>query len=467
MDSKPDIVISDPAAGAPTVRWGIVATGMISDWFVTDILKPNWPGKSANHIVQAIGSSSLEKCQKFMEQSVNPAKPAVQPTLYGTYQGVYDDPDVDCVYVGTPHSFHKQGCLDAIEAGKNVLCEKPFTMNVKEAEEVFEAAEKKGVFVMEAMWTRFYPLMQTLRKLLHETKELGTIYRTFCDFGMDVDIASLPDGSRYKEISLGAGSLLDIGIYSLTWGLTTLSDGQGEEAEDPEVVSSQTLEHGGVDTISNVLLHYRGTGRQAVCTSTFNYPGRSDFARIEGSKGHIVVHGETPSSPEGFVLHPKGGGMEEQYTFEKPGRGFFWEADAVAHDLKAGRRQNDTMPWAETMRVMRVMDHVRKSSGARFVGVDDCELGKKQLTMSTTTTATTLVPSKPNIGVYTNPAHDLWVAEAQPTKEEVEKGESLKPGEVTVAIKSTGICGSDVHFWHEGCIGPMIVEDTHVLGHES
>ncbi|KAI7057488.1 hypothetical protein KC352_g44178, partial [Hortaea werneckii] len=87
--------------------------------------------------------------------------------------------------------------------------------------------------------------------------------------------------------------------------------------------------------------------------------------------------------------------------------------------------------------------------------------------MSTTTTATTLVPSKPNIGVYTNPAHDLWVAEAQPTQEEVAKGESLKPGEVTVAIKSTGICGSDVHFWHEGCIGPMIVEDTHVLGHES
>ncbi|KAK0249768.1 L-arabinitol 4-dehydrogenase [Friedmanniomyces endolithicus] len=87
--------------------------------------------------------------------------------------------------------------------------------------------------------------------------------------------------------------------------------------------------------------------------------------------------------------------------------------------------------------------------------------------MSSTTTATTIAPSKANIGVYTNPAHDLWVGEASPSKEEVEKGESLQPGEVTIAIKSTGICGSDVHFWHAGRIGPMIVTDTHILGHES
>ncbi|KAF7953868.1 hypothetical protein BTUL_0009g01030 [Botrytis tulipae] len=76
-------------------------------------------------------------------------------------------------------------------------------------------------------------------------------------------------------------------------------------------------------------------------------------------------------------------------------------------------------------------------------------------------------PTKSNIGVYTNPAHELWVAEAEPSLESIEKGDSLKPGEVTVGIRSVGICGSDVHFWHAGCIGPMIVEDTHILGHES
>lgn len=338
---------------------------MISEWFVSDILKTDWPGKSANHVVQAIGSSSLEKCQHFTEKWVAPAKPSVPPKLYGSYQEVYDDKEVDCVYIGTPHSFHMQNCLEAIKAGKNVLCEKPFAMNAKQAEKVFAAAEERGVFIMEALWTRFYPLMKTLQKVLHEEKKLGTIYRMFCDFGLEMDIPSLPESSRYKDPALGAGSLLDIGIYSLTWGLSTLSDKVGNEAEDPDVSSTQTIAHG-VDVSSQVLLHYRSNGRQGVCTSTTNYPPHDDFIRIEGSKGHIIVSGPEPSHPESFVFHPKDDGKEERYTFEKPGRGFFWEADAVAQDLAAGRKQNATMPWAETLRMMKIMDGVRKRGGAKF-----------------------------------------------------------------------------------------------------
>lgn len=188
-----------------------IATGLISSWFVEDLLKPDWPEKSANHIIQAIGSSSLDKCHDFYEKHVAPAKPKKPPELYDAYSPVYEDPSVDVVYIGTPHSFHKQNCLDAIRAGKNILCEKPFTMNAKEAEEVFTAAREKGVFIMEAMWTRFYPLMKTVQKVLHEEKKLGTIHRTFCDFGLDIDIPSKPPTSRYRDPALGAGSLLDIG----------------------------------------------------------------------------------------------------------------------------------------------------------------------------------------------------------------------------------------------------------------
>lgn len=345
---------------------------MISEWFVTDILKPDWPEKSANHVVQAIGSSSLEKCQKFAEKWVAPAKPSVQPTLYDSYQEVYEDKNVDCVYIGTPHSFHKQNCLDAIKAGKNVLCEKPFAMNTKQAEEVFAAAKAKGVFVMEAMWLRFKTPMRALQKFLHEDKRLGTIYRTFCDFAMEVDIPSLPETSRYKDPALGAGTLLDIGIYSLTWGLTTLSsDGKvGNAAEDPEVASTQSIAYN-VDVTSSVLLHYPSNGRQGICTSTTNTGKDPDFtlpnfARIEGSEGHIVVFGTAPSAPFGFIFYPKDGRKEEKFDFDIPGRGFFWEADAVAQDLKAGRKENVTMPWAETLRVMRIMDGVRRRGGARF-----------------------------------------------------------------------------------------------------
>lgn len=344
---------------------------MISEWFVTDILKPTWPGKSANHTIAAIGSSSLPKCQDFVAKHITPTNPGLQPRLYGSYHEVYSDPDVDCVYIGTPHSFHKQNCLDAIAAGKNVLCEKPFAMNAAQAKEVFAAAEAKGVFIMEAMWTRFYPLVKKLQDVLFVEKKLGRIYRTFCDFGMDVDIPSLPETSRYKDPALGAGSLLDIGIYSLTWGIVSLTDKVGSEAEEPEVSSTQTIEHG-VDTSSAVLLKYPSTGRQALCTSTTNFPGREEFARIEGSKGHVTVHSsDAPSSPEYFVFHPKDGSSSQRYDFEKPGRGFFWEADAVAHDIKAGRKENSTVPWAETLRMMRIMDSVRKRGGAKFRGVDE------------------------------------------------------------------------------------------------
>jgi predicted dehydrogenase len=338
---------------------------------VEDLLLKDWPEKSANHIIQAIGSSSLDKGKKFVEDFIAPAKPEVQPTVYGSYQEVYDDGNVDCVYIGTPHSFHKQNCLDAIRAGKNVLCEKPFTMNAAQAQEVFDAAKAKGVFIMEAVWTRFFPVVKKLQNVLHEEQKIGRIIRMYCDFGLDIDISSLPDSSRYKDPALGAGSLLDIGIYSLTWGLLTLSGGVGESAEDPEVSSTQTLSHG-VDTASAVILKYPSTGRQGICTSTTDFwSGGDRFARIEGSKGHIVVHGGTAASPEQFDFYPKDkDGKVQNYKFEKPGRGFYWEADAVAHDLKAGRIQSETMPWAETLRMMKIMDGVRKRSGAKFP-VDD------------------------------------------------------------------------------------------------
>ncbi|KAJ9629604.1 hypothetical protein H2203_001984 [Taxawa tesnikishii (nom. ined.)] len=316
----------------PTVRWGIVATGMISEWFVTDLLLPDWPNKRANHVIQAVGSSSLQKGQDFVKKHMSNAPN--KPTVYGSYAEVYADKDVDCVYIGTPHSFHHRNCLDAIKAGKHVLCEKPFTMNSKQAKEVFEAAEKKGVFVMEAMWTRFYPLVRTLQRLLHDEEAIGTIYRIFADFGLDIDIGKLPDSSRYKDPALGAGSLLDIGIYSLTWGLVTLAG---------------TLRDG-VDHDERGLAAY-------VCAD-------------RGEQGVVTVDGPT-SSPESFTIKMHGHeGEGNRYDFEKPGRGFYWEADAVAWDLKEGKKQDEVMPWKETTRVMGILDGIRKRGGARFP-VDD------------------------------------------------------------------------------------------------
>lgn len=222
---------------------------------------------------------------------------------------------------------------------------------------------------MEAMWTRFFPVMKALQKFLRADKRLGKIFRMCADFGLDIDIPSLPADSRCKDPALGAGSLLDIGIYSLTCGLVALSDRVGDGAEEPEVSSVRTIDQG-VDTDSAVLLLYPSTGRRGICTSSTNLDSKADFARIEGSKGHITTYENKAASPQKFTFFPKGGGEEEVYEFEKPGRGFYWEADAVAHDLHAGRKQDETMPWAETVRMMRIMDGVRKRGGARLP-VDD------------------------------------------------------------------------------------------------
>ncbi|KAL7625756.1 hypothetical protein AAE478_004979 [Parahypoxylon ruwenzoriense] len=346
------------ASQLPILRWGIITTGLISSWFVEDLALDRKDAK-AKHIIQTIGSSSVEKGRSFVEKYL----PGRSPKIYGSYGEVYADADVDIIYIGTPHAFHKQNCLDAINAGKHVLCEKAFTLNAREAREVFEAAEKKGVFVMEAMWTRFFPLTQTLQSLLHKDKIIGDVHRVFCDFGLDQNITSLGPESRLKNPALGAGSLLDIGIYSLTWGLLVLDAGIAEEAQTPEIVAKQTLVEG-VDIASSAILLYPN-GRQAIVTSSSAVKTKPVFCTIQGSEGYIDIEGAT-SAPEFFTVYSPKEGTSKKYEFERPGRGFYWEADAVALDIASGKVQNDVMPWAETLRVLGILDEIRRQGGAKF-----------------------------------------------------------------------------------------------------
>ncbi|KAJ3528487.1 hypothetical protein NM208_g10174 [Fusarium decemcellulare] len=345
----------------PTLRWGIIGTGLISSWFVQDLTLER-DNAQATHIIQAIGSSSVEKGNKFVETHIpNLSQP---PTVYGAYEQAYKDPNVDIIYIGTPHAFHKQNCLDAIAQGKHVLCEKAFTLNAREAREVFEAAKQKGVFVMEAMWTRFFPLVKTLQKLVHEDKVVGDVVRVFCDFAMNQNIESRGPESRLKNPALGAGSLLDIGIYSLTWGLVNLDPGVGDKAKTPKIAAAQTLVDG-VDFGSSIILLYPD-GKQGILTSNVTVKTEAEFCRVEGKKGHIVVEGFAASVPQSFTVYKDGEEEEKKYEFERPGKGFYWEADAVALDIAAGKTESDVMPWAETVRVLEILDEVRTQGGAKF-----------------------------------------------------------------------------------------------------
>lgn len=319
--------------------------------------------------MQAIGTSSLEKGHNFAAKYLKDAP--TQPAIYASYDEVYADPNVDCVYIGTPHGFHKRDCLAAIAAGKNILCEKAFTINAAEAKEVFDAAKEKGVYVAEAMWLRHRPMVAELRKLLYEDKVIGDVFRTTSDFQMYLDIKGLPTTSRYKDLSLGAGSMLDIGIYTLTWALITLDPHTPEKSELPKIMAAQSFEDG-IEVTTSVVLHYESSGRQGVVTATTNRKkGPSQIvATIDGTDGFVEVEGGAPSHPKSFTVYPRWTGDEKpqgkKYDYNEPAQGFIYEADNTALDIAAGRTESVIMPWSETIRVMKIMDEIRRQGGTKY-----------------------------------------------------------------------------------------------------
>ncbi|KAG5660881.1 hypothetical protein KAF25_002524 [Fusarium avenaceum] len=365
----------------PTCRWGILTAGLISSWFVSDLVSPREDAK-ANHIIHAIGASSVKKGQDFVDKFM--ADVESKPVVYGTYDELYNDPKIDCIYVGSPHGFHYRDCMAAINAGKNVLCEKAFTINAHEARSVFEAAKAKGVYVAEAMWLRHRPMIAEIRKQLYEDKVIGDVTRTNCNFHAHWDLDALPETSRLKNLELGAGTLLDIGIYSLTWAILTLDPSTtaagGTKAaaqseigsEKPKIIATQSFK-GDVEVATSAILHYASSGRQGVITSTGSSPrgGSHIFGTIEGTDGFIELEGNAPSHPTAFVVYPqwsegiKPEGKRYEWSL-KPRQGFQFEADNTVLDLQAGRKESPIMPWSETIRVMEIMDEIRRQGGTKY-----------------------------------------------------------------------------------------------------
>lgn len=344
---------------------------MISSWFVADLLLSRRDAP-VRHVIQAIGSSSIEKGKAFASQYC----PNSSPAIYGSYNEVYSDPQVDIVYIGTPHGFHKQNCLDAIAAHKPILCEKAFTLNAKDAKEVYEAAKREQVYVAEAMWLRHRPVVRHIQKLLHEEKVIGDIFRASSEFGVLQDVANLPPTSRYRDPKLGAGSMLDLGVYSLTWVMLALDPLCPSKSERPDILATQSHWED-IEVATSIILRYPSTGRQGIVTSTTYANSNPDLlARIQGTKGSIEVHGPCASAPEGFTVYPvfegePGAprlerGQGKFYDYAVPGRGYQFEADNAALDVLAGRKESEIMPMSETVRVMEIMDEIRRQGGTRY-----------------------------------------------------------------------------------------------------
>lgn len=212
-------------------------------------------------------------------------------------------------------------------------------------------------------------------------RSIGEVQRFFIDFGNKMPLDTLPPDSRLKDPALGAGALLDIGVYTLTYASIILGDWKvGKQHPQVAKVTSSLDIVNGIDEANVVVLDYPSTNevskKTAICTSTFRYRGAEEFARIEGTKGSILLFGLGVSVPGGFRviegsrpgLGEVDGRSERVFTVEKPDGtlGFFWEADAVAEDIARGRTENAIIPLDETLRMMRLMDSIRREGGLTY-----------------------------------------------------------------------------------------------------
>lgn len=344
----------------PTLRWGIIGCGLISSWFVNDLTVSRKDPK-VKHEVTFLGASRVEKCEALYKDFMakNLQSECAVPK-YGSYEDVYGDGDVDIVYIGLPHSMHKEHCIKALRAGKHVLCEKPLCINSKEANEILAEAEKSGKFFMEGMWTRFFPLIQTVREKIFHEKAIGTVYRLLMDMSAVVGFDDFESESRMKNSKFGAGEILDVGVYNVTYCRLLMDEKLGSDHAPYQVKAFQTLQNG-VDVITSVLVKY-DNGKQAILTNSGYIKNMQPFLRLEGSKGTIEIWGDNPASPR-RVKMSLFDGTTFTYDGDEPGYGFYHEADAIGLDIQAGRTESELNPWAETLGVMSTLDRVRAEGG--------------------------------------------------------------------------------------------------------
>ncbi|WP_206789317.1 Gfo/Idh/MocA family protein [Amycolatopsis sp. MtRt-6] len=310
------------------LRWGIMGTGGIAGAFAHDLRL------TESGVVAAVGSRTADGAERFADKHR-------VPTRHSSYEALANDPDVDVVYVATPHPLHHANARLALEAGKPVLVEKPFTMNADEARDLVGLARTKDLFLMEAMWTRFLPHVRHIRELL---PRLGDVVTVTADHGQW--FAADP-AFRLFAPELGGGALLDLGIYPVSFASMVLGA--------PERVAAMASPaFTGVDAQMSMLFGY-ASGAQAVLTCTLSAVSPTTAA-IVGTDARIEVDGAF-YAPASFTFIPREG-ERSRFEYVDEGHGLRHQADEVALRLAAGETESPLMPLAETVSIMTTMDQV-------------------------------------------------------------------------------------------------------------
>ncbi|KAG8857124.1 hypothetical protein FRB91_011743 [Serendipita sp. 411] len=360
------------------LRWGVLGAGHISGVFVKDIiLDPKTRGLTdVTHEFVAVGSRDATKAQEWITRITgkedHPAK------AYGSYEEVVKDPNVQAVYIGVPHSGHYDLAILALNNGKHVLLEKPFTVNAKEAKALIDLSREKSLFIMEAMWTRFLPVAQYISDLVRG-EELGEVRILHADLSGDCKIDELSLDHRLIDPKLAGGALLDLGPYPLVWAIIAMYENPAYDKKQPPSISSSMLKvpRTGVDAHSTFTLTFDGLYSQAVltCGLTVSTPNPALVIRLK--KGNIIVDAPIyrPDRVTVQWLAEPGSNVvarEEVKNFTNgsgdniPGGGWHWQADEVARCIREGKLESATWSWDKTLFEMEVFDKVRQQCGLLF-----------------------------------------------------------------------------------------------------
>jgi predicted dehydrogenase len=321
------------------VRWGIIGPGGIASRFASDMQRVD-----GGEIV-AVASRSVDRARDFADRfSI--------ARHYGSYEVLAEDPDVDAVYVATPHSRHAADSILCLEAGKHVLCEKPFTLDASQAREVAATAQEHERFVMEAMWSRFLPSYVALVDVL-ASGEIGDPLLVEADFGFRMPVDPT---ERHFDLAQGGGALLDLGVYPVQLCFLVLG------APDAVVAQGRVGETGADEQVAAVLHHRDGALGvvKAAIRTTLSCTGR-----IAGSDGSIdlpaFVH-----CPDHFVVRSASGERRVDAPWE--GDGLRFQVDEVHRCLAAGLRESPRMPVEESIAIAAVLDDIRAQIGVRYRG---------------------------------------------------------------------------------------------------
>lgn len=325
-----------------TTRWGILAPGHIAQKFAEDLARVEGAK------LMAVASRDLDRAKEF-------ADTFDAPYAYGSYAELANCPELDVVYIASPHVGHHDHTLLCLEAGLAVLCEKPFGMNLGQVEEMIALAQNKKLFLMEAMWSRFMPTSLKTKELI-EKGAIGKVLGVRADFGFK----ALQDPSkRLFNKDLGGGALLDIGIYPLFWSYFVLGM--------PKTIKASGLfSDTGVDVSTGMMMTYESDAFAFLdCTLL----ARTDCeAIVYGELGCIRVHGRWHNSQtltlELTDTEP------ERFDFERETHGYNYEIESVNHALSAGLTENPDWSLNDSKNLMKLLDKVRGEIGLRYEAFD-------------------------------------------------------------------------------------------------